>query len=180
MKALGRVDLALLVLGGVDERLVALALLLLEVVVVARVEVDDAPIEVGDVGDHAVEEVAVVADDQERRPVQSAGSSSSQMRLSRSRWLVGSSMSSRSGCSSSSRASATRMRQPPDSSAMGRSKSVFVEAHAAQDGLRPRLELVAVHALEGGLKGAHLVQQVLGSARPRSPSPPRSPAACAV
>ena len=45
---------------------------------------------------------------------------------------------------------------------MGRSKSVVLEAHAAQDGLGPRLELVAVDALEGGLQGAQLVQQLLG------------------
>ena len=64
-EGLGRLDLALLVLGGVDQSLVALALLLLEVVVVTRVEVDDASVEVGDVRDHAVEEVAVVADDDE-------------------------------------------------------------------------------------------------------------------
>ena len=44
---------------------------------------------------------------------------------------------------------------------------VVLEAHAAQDGLRPGLELVAVDALEGGLQGAHLVQQRLGvGARP--------------
>ena len=65
-EGLGRVDLPLLVLGGVDQSLVALPLLLLEVVVVARVEVDDAPVEIGDVGDHPVEEVAVVADDHQR------------------------------------------------------------------------------------------------------------------
>ena len=67
-EGLGRVDLALLVLGGVDQGLVALPLLLLVVVVVAGVEVDDAPVEVGDVGDHPVEEVAVVADDDAARP----------------------------------------------------------------------------------------------------------------
>ena len=60
-EGLGRFDLALLVAGGVDQGLVALALLFFEVVVVAGIEVDDAPIEVGDVGDHAVQEVAVVA-----------------------------------------------------------------------------------------------------------------------
>ena len=70
-EGLGRIDLALLVLGRVDQGLVALLLLLLEVVVVAGVEVDDAPVEVGDVRDHAVEEVAVVADDdQGARPGQ--------------------------------------------------------------------------------------------------------------
>ena len=42
-EGLGRLDLALLVLGGVDQGLVALALLLLVVVVVAGVEVDDCP-----------------------------------------------------------------------------------------------------------------------------------------
>ena len=58
-------------LAALDQRLVALALLRLEVVVVAGVEVDHAPVELHDVGDHAVEEVAVVADDHQRaRPAQ--------------------------------------------------------------------------------------------------------------
>ena len=62
-EGLGRIDLALLVPGGVGQGLVPLALLFFEVVVVAGVQIDDALVEVGDVGDHAVEEVAVVADD---------------------------------------------------------------------------------------------------------------------
>ena len=51
---------------------------------------------------------------------------------------------------------------------MGRSKSVSLEAHAAQDGLRPGLQLVAVRVLEGGLQRAQLVQQLARDRRPRA------------
>jgi len=63
---LGRFDLPLLVLGSVCQSLVPLSLLLLEVVVAAGVQVDDPPVEIGYVSDHAVEEVTVVADHDER------------------------------------------------------------------------------------------------------------------
>ena len=52
----------------------------------------------------------------------------------------------------------------------------LAEAHAAQDGLRPGLELVAVGALEGGLQGAQLVQQLVGVGGAGARPVPRPPA----
>ena len=58
----------------------------------------------------------------------------------------------------------------------------LLEAHAAQDGLRPGLELVAVGALEGRLEGAQSrAADRSGSARRRRPGrPPAAPAPAAV
>ena len=53
-------------------------------------------------------------------PAKRCNQPSSHMAASRSRWLVGSSSSSRSGSRNSARASATRIRQPPENSPTGR------------------------------------------------------------
>ena len=55
----------MLVLGRVHQRFVTEFLLDLEMVVVTRVEVEDAPIEFHDMGGHPIQEVAVVADEHE-------------------------------------------------------------------------------------------------------------------
>src|SRR5438874_7683321 len=66
--------------------------------------------------------------------------SSSQLRASRSRWLVGSSSSSRFGCPSSSFASAMRICQPPEN------VSVRSEEHTSE--LQSRRDLVCRLLLE--------------------------------
>src|SRR5665213_3457757 len=53
---------------------------------------------------------------------------SSQRTVSRSRWLVGSSSTSQSGCSSSVRASSARVRWPPENSRSGRSRSLSAKS----------------------------------------------------
>ena len=70
--------------------------------------------------------------------------SSSQLRASRSRWLVGSSSSSRFGWPSSSLASAMRICQPPENVSVGRSKSRGLEAEALQHRRGLQLDAVAV------------------------------------
>src|SRR5271167_679243 len=67
-------------------------------------------------------------------PGNRASQLSSHIVASRSRWLVGSSSSSRSGLANSAVASATRMRQPPEKEATGRGLGGLVEAEAGQDG----------------------------------------------
>ena len=68
--------------------------------------------------DAGVEELAVVRDQQQRAAVV-AQPASSQITASRSRWLVGSSSSSRSERHISACARFRRMRQPPEKSATG-------------------------------------------------------------
>ena len=63
---------------------------------------------------HVLEELAVVAHHEEGARALGRGASSSQRMPSRSRWLVGSSMSRTSGAATSSRAMARRFCQPPD------------------------------------------------------------------
>ena len=67
-------------------------------------------------------------------PGKRASQVSSHSVASRSRWLVGSSSSSRSGAANSAVASATRMRQPPENSSTGRGLGGLVEAQAGEDG----------------------------------------------
>ena len=57
---------------------------------------------------------------------------------SRSRWLVGSSSSSRSGSRNSAEASATRIRQPPENELTGRACAAASNPSPAQDGRGPR------------------------------------------
>ena len=84
-----------------------------------------------------------------------------------SRWLVGSSRISTSGADSSSRASAARIRQPPESSVNGPFDVGVAEAEAGQDAASVRLQRVAAQLLEPGLRlavgGEHPV--VLGARR---------------
>ena len=91
-----------------------LVLLAQERVVVARPRRQPAAIELDDPRRQPLEERAVVGDEQHRAGV-SARNASSQAIASMSRWFVGSSSSSRSGCATSARASSTRRRHPPDS-----------------------------------------------------------------
>ena len=80
-----------------------------------------ALVEVQDPGDGLVEQVEVVADDQQGAAVAGAGTPSARPWRRLSRWLVGSSSSSTSLPAKRMRASSTRRRSPPDSTVMGRS-----------------------------------------------------------
>ena len=100
--------------GGLLIGLADGALALVEIVV-AGVGDDLAGIDLGDLGDDAVHELAVVRGHQQRALDRILRNCSSQMMDSRSRWLVGSSISRTSGRPSSTRARATRIFQPPES-----------------------------------------------------------------
>ena len=110
-----------------------------------------------------VDEVAVVADEQDgagprRRCCSSHATDST------SRWLVGSSSTSRSGAESIRRASATRMRHPPDRSCDGPVAVARREPEARQDALCLGLDPVAAERLEPVLRLAvRLERRVVGS-----------------
>ena len=111
----------------------------------------------------------LVGDGPEERPVvggdevaeaASRSSRSSQTMPGRSRWLVGSSSSSRSGSRASSRARASRFRQPPERVSAGWSGSAKPDLREGDGG--PRLALVVLevvvgeggeHDVAGGLAG---------------------------
>ena len=118
------------------------------VAVVADVVGQRAQRQIGDARDDRVEEEAVVARRGSRRADTSRRYSSSQLRASRSRWLVGSSSSSRPGRPSSSLASAMRICQPPENVSVGRSKSSSREPEAAQHRRHLQLDAVAVAEAE--------------------------------
>jgi hypothetical protein len=112
-----------------------------------RVGGDLAAVDLGDLScTEAVHEFAVVRGHEQR-----AGSvlrnSSSQMIDSMSRWLVGSSISRHVGPPSSTRAIATRIFQPPDSSPTSPSMRVVLEPETVQHFARLRLERVAAEVL---------------------------------
>ncbi len=83
--------------------------------VVALVRVGTAAVELEDPLGDVVQEVPVVGDRDDACRGTSPGAARATETLSASRWLVGSSSSSRSGCWSSSLHSATRRRSPPES-----------------------------------------------------------------
>ena len=153
-------------LAALHERLVALALLHLEVVVVARVEVDDAAVEVGDMRGHAVEEVAVVADDHE-------GAGPAQQELLQPEEalqveMVGGLVHEQQVRLLEQQTGECDPHAPaPGQLHDGPLEVLLAEAHAAQDGLRPGLEFVPLRVLEGRLQGPQLVQQRSGSAARR-------------
>ena len=72
-----------------------------------------------------------------------------------SRWLVGSSSSSRSGCDTSARASSTRRRQPPDSVSTAASAG---RSRCGHDLLHPLLEPPAVPLLEFVLQSSESLE----------------------
>ena len=83
---------------------------------VAAVELRTAPSATSQVRSHdRVQEPAVVGDDQQRAAAGASGSRPARSTPSMSRWLVGSSSTSRSAWCTSAAASATRRRSPPDS-----------------------------------------------------------------
>ena len=90
----------------------------LESVVAAGIERELAPLEMQDVVDDIVEQIALVADHDEAAAIGLEEILQPQP-ASRSRWFDGSSSSSRSGSENSSAASATRIRQPPEKAASG-------------------------------------------------------------
>ena len=76
-----------------------------------------------------------------------------------SRWLVGSSSSSASGCISRMRASATRIFQPPESSPTSPSTCSGAKPRPGEDLARARLERVAAERLEARLHLAEALDQ---------------------
>ena len=79
---------------------------------------------------------------------------------SMSRWLVGSSSSSRSGCDTSARASSTRRRQPPDSVSTAASAG---RPRCDEHLLDALLEPPAVALLEFVLQAAELLEPLPAS-----------------
>ena len=119
-------DVALLG-GALGAHLLQVVFALLEVAaVVAGVGGHAAVLERGDVVDAGVHEGAVVTDD-EYGAVVVSDKAAQPLDTSRSKWLVGSSSSSRSGWRRKSLASAMRICQPPENSEHGRSKSVTLK-----------------------------------------------------
>ena len=115
-----------------------------------------------------LEEPAIVGDEDRPRRRSSASSCSSHSIEAMSRWLVGSSRSSRSGPPASARASEARVSSPPEKVSRPRSRSRVGEAEAAQHGsgvvapavaarvLEPRLRLaVAPERLRAVIAGGH-------------------------
>ena len=103
---------------------------------------------------------------------------------SMSRWLVGSSSSSRSGAPASARPSEARVSSPPENVSSDRSRSARIaEAEAVQRGQRPFAPAVAAGVLQPGLRLGVAPQRglVVGAAGhrllERRPAPPRSPPA---
>src|SRR6202041_2002078 len=86
---------------------------------------------------------------------------SSHCTLSASRWLVGSSRSSRSGFDSSSLHNATRRRSPPDRWVTG-SAGGGRAAQGVHRLLELRVEIPRIGVVELFLQPAHLVHQLIG------------------
>ena len=84
-----------------------------------------------------------------------------------SRWLVGSSSSSASGCIRRMRASATRIFQPPESSADVALDDVGREAEPGEDLARARLEAVAAELVEARLHLAEARDEAVDLVGPR-------------
>ena len=130
-------------------------------VVVTRVEVDDAAVEVGDVRGHAVEEVAVVADDEE-------GPGPAQQELLQPDEALQVEVVGRLVHEEQVRLlqeqAGERHPHAPAAGELGDGalEVPLTETHTAKDGLSPGLELVAVCALEGCLQRPELVQQRVG------------------
>ena len=126
-------------------------------------------------------------------PSKRCSQASSQTSASRSRWLVGSSSSSRSAGHISARASCRRMRQPPEKLLTGASSSALLKPRPEQQRLRarPRVEAAGVAdrvvrlghrvAVVGGLGARELrlrLHQPRVALRARSRSRPRRSRAC--
>ena len=119
-----------------------------------------------------LQEPAVVCDqDRPRRPspisIRSSHSSEAM-----SRWLVGSSSSSRSGFAASARASEARVSSPPEKVERSRSSSAMLEAEASHRLARLVAPAVAARDFEAGLRVGVGGQR--GLARRRWPSAPRA------
>ena len=142
------------------------ALALVEVVV-AGVDGDLAAVDLGDLRDDAVHELAVVRGHQQRARAATSGTLSSQMIDSMSRWFVGSSISRTSGRPSSTRAIATRIFQPPDSAPDVAVDPLVVEPEAVQHLARLALERVAAEVLVLLLHLAEARQDAVHVAGPR-------------
>ena len=128
--------------------------------VVARPDADAAAVELGDLADRLVEQVAVVRDDDDRA-VEGGEQRSTSARPTSSRCASGSSSSSTSGSCARQAASAISLRWPPESAVVGRlsSSSSKPERRAA----RARAALEARPA--GGLPA--LEQLLLAAEHPR-------------
>ena len=148
MKRSCLVQLALLAAGCPVLLHQALGLHALVLGVVAGVALDDAFAQLEDAGGHAVEELGVVGDDQQRAVVLEQVSRPSQSWAAVSRWFVGSSSSMWSGRRTSTLARAMRICQPPLNSPQSLLAVVGLEAEAVEHAADARLDAVAVLALE--------------------------------
>ena len=99
---------------------------------------------------------------------------SSQMMDSMSRWLVGSSISRTSGRPSSTRASATRIFQPPESAPDVAIDLVVLEAEAVQHLARLRFQRVAAEMLVLLLHLAEAIEDAVHVAGARRDLPSRA------
>ena len=93
-----------------------------------------------------------------------------------SRWFVGSSSSSRSGCEASARASEARVSSPPENVDSGRSRSSSVKPSPRTTDGGAVAPVVAAGVLEPRLRRRVARQRLRGRAR-RRPSPARARAA---
>ena len=128
--------------------------------------------------DDAVHELAIVRGHEQRALVAPAGSVSSQISDSRSRWFDGSSSSIASGRISRMRARATRIFQPPESLPTSPSIISCGEAEAGQDLAGARLEGVAAELLEARLHLAEALEQLLHLVGALGIGEGHAPAAC--
>ena len=131
-EALEALDLRLLALDGPAERELARRLLLAPGVPRAGEELRAAGLELEHRGSHRLEEPAVVSHQHDGR-VQPGRRCSSHSSESMSRWLVGSSRSSRSGSPASARASDPRVSSPPENVRELAVEVGVTEAEAADD-----------------------------------------------
>ena len=161
-------------------------LLLEEARVAAVVGVELAAVELEDARGDAVEEVAIVRDQEQRARPLRASRSSSHATVSASRWLVGSSSASSAGRANSARASATRRRSPPDKVPIFDLERGSCRAAASERTSCSRSQPPA--ASMRGVQAAPARRAPRAACRPRAarfstresitpPAPPRAPAA---